>query len=161
MRKIVLIILNLEFPLRKKFELSIFTFDESITDQSFDNALQELRINQSFEKLFEDELMCLNESIRDGLVSYSPPKKIGDPSFEVMFEDELRYLDIHIMDDPIKMYDDDQLRSRSGKKSRMRLRKVMNKLERMNTKITKRLTSLICSSFFLVTSYSSSHLCFL
>ena len=88
--------------------------------------------------------MCLNESIRDVLVSYSPLEEIGDPNFEVMFEDELRFLDIHIVDDPIETCDDDQfIMSRSGKKSRMRLRKVMNKLERMNAKITKRLTSLI------------------
>ena len=59
-----------------------------------------------------------------------------------MFEDELKFLDIHIVDDSIEMYDDNQfLRSISGEKSRWRLRKVMNTLERMNTKITKRLTS--------------------
>ena len=109
------------------------------------NALQELQINQSFENLFQDELMCLNESIRDALVSYSPPDEIGDQSFEVMFKDELRFLDIHIVDDPIEMCDDDQfIRNRSGKKSRRRLKKVMNKLERMMQIGGKPCTKSIC-----------------
>jgi len=83
--------------------------------------------------------MCLGESNRDVLISYTPPKEIIDLNFEVMFEDELKFLDIHVVGTPIEMYDDDQiLKSRSGKKkSRRRLRKVKNKLERMRTKIIK------------------------
>jgi len=39
------------------------------------------------------------------------------------------------------MYNDDEfMKSGGGKKSMRKLRKVMNKLERMNTKLTKRLT---------------------
>ena len=102
---------------------------------------------QSFENCFEEKLISLNESIRDSLVSYTPPKVIIDPSLEVKFEDELKFLDIHVVDTPIEMCDDDQiLKSRSGKKkSRRRLRKVKNKLERMRIKITKNLTSPISS----------------
>ena len=79
---------------KRKSDLSIFTFDESTNDRSFENKIQEPLIGQSFENLFEDELMCLDESIRDALVNYTPPKKIIDLSFEVIFEDELKFLRI-------------------------------------------------------------------
>ena len=59
---------------KRKLDLSIFTFDEPINDQTFDNTFQEPRINQSFENLFDDELICLDESNKDVLVSYTPPK---------------------------------------------------------------------------------------
>jgi len=79
------------------------------------------------------------------LVSYTPPKKIVDLSFEVMFEDKLKFLSNHIVDTPIDLCDNDQfVKSKSEKNSKKRLRKVMNKLEKMNTKLTKRLTSPIC-----------------
>jgi len=56
-----------------------------------------------------------------------------------MFEDELKFLGIHVVDALIKMCDDDQfVRSRSGKKNRRKLRKVLNKLERINGKMTKK-----------------------
>ena len=128
---------------KRKLDLSIFTFDESTNDQALKNMIQEPLIDQSFENFFEDKLMCLGESNRDVLISYTPPKEIIDLNFEMMFEDELKFLDIHVVDTPIEMCDDDQiLKSRSGKKkSRRRLRKVKNKLERMKAKKIKRLTS--------------------
>ena len=75
----------------------------------------------------------MDESIRDALISYSPPEEIGDPNFEVMFEDDPKFLGIHVIDALIEICDDDQfVRSRIEKKAgRRRLRKVMNKLERM------------------------------
>ena len=68
----------------------------------------------------------------NALVSYTPAKKIVDLNVEVMFEDELTFLAINVMDAPIKMSDNDKfVWSRSGKRNRRRLRKMMNKLERM------------------------------
>ena len=62
-----------------------------------------------------------------------------------MYEDEPKFLGIYVVDTPSELCDDDQLvRSRSKKKSRRRLRKVKNKLERMRAKMTKRLTSPLC-----------------
>jgi len=79
-------------------------------------------------------------------VSYTSPKEIIDPSFEAMFEDELNFLGNHIVDTPIMQCGNDKfVRRKSGKKSRRKLRKVKNKLERMRSKITKRLTSPISS----------------
>ena len=128
---------------KRKLDLSIFTFVEQTNYQTSENKIQEPLIEQSFKNLF-DELICLDESIRDALISYSPPKKIVDPSFEMMYEDELKFLSNHNVDNPIDLCDGDQfVKSRSGKTSRRRLRKVMNKLERMNAKIIKKLTSLI------------------
>ena len=61
-----------------------------------------------------------------------------------MYEDELKFLDIHVA--PIILYDnEDEFVKSGGKKKRRRKRKVMNKLEMMGAKITKRLTSLISS----------------
>ena len=78
----------------------------------------------------------MDESIRDALVSYTPRKEIVDPSFEVMSEDELKFLGNHIVDTPIVLCDNDEfLESRSGKSRR--LRKMLNKLERMRTKKTE------------------------
>ena len=65
-------------------------------------------------------------------------------SLEEMHEKKLKILGIHIVDAPTTMYNENEfVKSGGGKKSRRKLRKVMNKLERMNTKLTKRLTSLI------------------
>ena len=47
---------------------------------------------------------------------------------------------------PIVFFDDDDefMKSERGKKRRRKLRKLRNKLERMNIKMTKRLVSLFC-----------------
>ena len=88
--------------------------------------------------------MCLNESVRYALVSCTPPKEIVYLSVEVIFEDALKFLGINAMNAPIEMCNNVQfVRSRSGKMSRRRLRKVMSKMERMRAKMTKRLTSQI------------------
>ena len=59
-----------------------------------------------------------------------------------MYEEELKILGIHIVYALITMYNEDEFgKSGKGKKSRRKLRKMMNKLEMMNTKLTKRLTS--------------------
>ena len=72
-------------------------------------------------------------------------KAIIGPSFELRFEDELKFLGNHIVDTLIIMCDNDKfVRKRCGKKRRRRWRKVMNKLERMKLKMTKRLTSPLC-----------------
>ena len=85
----------------------------------------------------------MDESVRDVFVSYTPLKKIIDPSFEVMYEDELKFLSNHIMHTLNVLCDIDEfVSSRSGR--RVGEKKVKNKLERMNTKLTKRLTSSIC-----------------
>ena len=63
-------------------------------------------------------------------------------SLEEIYEKELKILGIHIVYAPTTMYNEDEfVKSGGEKKSRRKLRKVMNKLERMNTKLTKRLTS--------------------
>ena len=86
----------------------------------------------------------MDESIRDALVSYIPPKDMVNPTFEEIYEEELKILGIHIVCAPTTMYNEDEfVKSGGGEKSRRKLRKVMNKLERMNTKLIKRLTSLI------------------
>ena len=77
------------FFVKRKLDLSIFTFDEPTNDQAFESMIQESLTDQSSENLYENELICLDESVRDALVSYIPPKKIYDLSFEVIFEDEL------------------------------------------------------------------------
>jgi len=56
---------------KRKLDLSIFTFDESSNDHSFENMIQEPLIDQNFEELFENELICLDESTRDALVHYT------------------------------------------------------------------------------------------
>ena len=61
-----------------------------------------------------------------------------------LHKNELKFLGIYVVDAPIEMCDDDQfVRSRSGEKSRRRLRKIKNKLERVKAKKIKKLTSLI------------------
>jgi len=92
--------------------------------------------------LFENELNYLDESIRDILVSYIRLKYMVNSSFEKMYEEELKVLSIHIIYAPTTMYNEHKfVKSGGGKKSIRKLRKVMNKLERMNTKLTKRLIS--------------------
>jgi len=71
--------------------------------------------------------------------NYTPSKEIVDISFKVMLSSKF-FLSIHVVDAPIKMYDNQFVRSRSGK-NRRKLRKILNKLKRMNGKMTKRLTS--------------------
>jgi len=136
---------NLEFivPFKKtKLDLNIFTFDEPTNDQTFQNLIQDSLINQSSKNLSEDELICLDKSVRDALVSYTPPKKIVDLNFEVMFEDELRFIGNHIVATLIMLCDNDEfMRKKCEKKRKRRWRKVINKLERMKLKMTKRLTS--------------------
>ena len=79
----------------------------------------------------------MDELIKDVLVNYIPLK--DNPSFEVMYEEELKILGIHIVYAPTTMYNEDEfVKSGGGKKSRRKLRKMMNKLERMNTKLTKK-----------------------
>jgi len=127
---------------RRKLDLSIFTFNEPTNDQSFENITQEHQIGKSFKNLFEDKLNHLDELIKNALVSYIPLKDMVNPSFEVMYEEELKILGIHIVYGPTTMYNKDEfVKSDRGKKSRRKLRKMMNKLERMNTKLTKKLTS--------------------
>jgi len=46
---------------KRKFDLSIFTFSESINDQSVENIIQEPQIDKSFKNLFEDDLNHLDE----------------------------------------------------------------------------------------------------
>ena len=61
-------------------------------------------------------------------------------SFEEMYEEELKILGIHFIYVPTIMYNKDEfVKSDGGKKSKRKLRKMMNKLKRMNTKLTKRL----------------------
>ena len=123
---------------RRKLDLNIFTFNEPTNDQSVENITQEPQIDKSFKNLFEDELNHLDESIRDALPSYIPPKDMVNPSFEEMYEKELKILGIHIIYMPITMYNEDEfVKSDGGKKSRRKMRKVINKLERMYKKLTK------------------------
>ena len=57
-----------------------------------------------------------------------------------MYEDELISLGIHVA--PIILCDNEDVFVKSGgEKKRRRKKKVMNKLERMRAKMTKRLTS--------------------
>ena len=131
---------------RRKLDLSIFIFNEPTNDQSFEIIFQGPLTDQSFENLFKDKLKCLDESIRDAFVSYTSSKEIVNSNFEEMYEDELKILSIHVVYAPITFFDneDEYMKSGRGKKSRKELRKVMNKLVRMNIKMTKRLTSPIC-----------------
>ena len=78
------------------------------------------------------------------MVSYTPPKKIVDLSFELMFEDELKFIGNHIVTTLIMLCDNAEFMRKKCEKKRRRWRKVMNKLERMKLKMTKRLTSPIC-----------------
>jgi len=48
MRRHMLRILSLEFSSEKKLDLSIFTFDESTNNQSFESLIQEPLTDQSF-----------------------------------------------------------------------------------------------------------------
>ena len=101
--------------------MSIFTFDESSNDHSFENIIQEPLIDQNFEELFEDESICLDESTRDVLVHYRPPKVIVDLSVELIFMDKLKFLGNHNEDTPIILYDNDEFERRMcEKKSRRR-----------------------------------------
>ena len=71
---------------KRPIDLSIFTFEDPPTDQSFENfRIHEIPNDKSFEKLFEDKLMCLDESTIDALVSHTPTMGIVDLSFEVIF----------------------------------------------------------------------------
>ena len=59
-----------------------------------------------------------------------------------MYEEELKILGIHIVYAPTAMYNEDEfVKSGGGKKGRKKLKKMMNKLERKNIKLRKRLTS--------------------
>ena len=79
----------------------------------------------------------MDDSIRDALVSYIPPKIIVNSNFEEMYEDELIFLGIHVT--PIILGDnEDEFVKSGGKKKRRKKRKVMNKLERMRAKMTKK-----------------------
>ena len=63
-----------------------------------------------------------------------------------MFEDELKFIGNYIVATLIILCDNVEfIRKRCEKKKRRRWRKVTNKLERMKLKMTKRLTSPICS----------------
>ena len=62
-------------------------------------------------------------------------------SFEEMYEDELIFLGIHVTH--IILCDNDDEFVKSGGEKRRRKSKVMNNLERMRAKMTKRLISLI------------------
>ena len=59
MRRHMSEILILESPLKRKFDLNIFTFDEPINDISHENIIQETLIDLLFENLFEEELVFL------------------------------------------------------------------------------------------------------
>ena len=109
MRRHILEILILEFLLKKrKFDLSVFYFNEPINDISHENIIQEPPIDLIFEKLFEEELMCLDELTRDILVNYTPPGESVDLSFEEIYETELEFLDIHSEKVPTEKCDGDQ-----------------------------------------------------
>jgi len=76
------------------------------------------------------------------LVSYIPSKHMINSSFEEMYEEELKILGCHIVYAPATIYNENEfVRSGGGKKGKRKLRKVMNELKRMNTKLTKRLIS--------------------
>ena len=87
----------------------------------------------------------MDESIRDALVSYVPPKDMVNSSLEEMYEEKFKILDIYMVYVATIMYKDEFGKSGGEKKSKKKLRKVMNKLERMNTKLIKRLTYPISS----------------
>jgi len=87
---------NFGVPFKKrKFDLSVFTFDDPINEISHENIIQELSIDLTFENLFEEELICLDEPIRNNLVNYTPLEESVDLSFEKMYETELEFLGIH------------------------------------------------------------------
>ena len=75
----------------------------------------------------------MDESIGDALVSYTPLKEIVNSIFEEIYEDELKISGIHVVYAPKVFFDDDDEFMKSGreKKSRRKLRKLRNKLERM------------------------------
>jgi len=86
---------NFRVPFKKKkFDLNIFTFDETINDISHENIIQEPPIDLLFKNLYEEELICLDESTRDILVKYTPPGESIDLSFEEMYGTELKFLGI-------------------------------------------------------------------
>ena len=76
------------------------------------------------------------------MVSYIPLKDKVSSSFEEIYEDELIFLGINVALIILCDNEDEFVKS-GGEKKRWRKRKVMNKLERMRAKMTKRLTSLI------------------
>ena len=78
------------------------------------------------------------------MVSYIPPKDLVNSNFEEMYEDELIFLGIHVTLIILCDNEDEFVKSGEEKKRRNK-RKVMNKLERMKAKMTKRLTSPISS----------------
>ena len=121
---------------------SPYPWNRGVTYPIFGCNYQEPQIYQSFENLFEDELNYLDDSIRDASISYIPLKELVNSSFEDMYEDELMFLSIHVA--PIILCDsEDEFVKSGGERKRRRKRKVMNKLERMRTKMTKRLSSSI------------------
>ena len=70
------------------------------------------------------------------MVSYIPSKDMVNSSLEEIYEEKLKILSIYIVYTPTTMYNEDEfVKSGGGKKSRRKLRKVMNKLERINNKL--------------------------
>ena len=68
---------NFRVPFEKrKFNLSIFTFDEPTNNISHENIIQESSIDLTFENFFDEELMCLEEPIKDIFVNYTPPREM-------------------------------------------------------------------------------------
>ena len=70
---------------KRKFDLSVFTFDDPINKISHENIIQESLIDLTFENLFEEELKCLVEPIGDILVNYTPPEESVNLNFEEMY----------------------------------------------------------------------------
>jgi len=127
---------------RRKLDLSIFKFNKPTNDLSFENITQEPPIDKSFKKPFEDELDYLDQSISDALVSYIPLKDMVNSSLEEVDKEKFKILGTHIVYAPNTIYNEDEFRkSGGGKNNKRKLRKVMNKLDKRNTKLTKRLTS--------------------
>jgi len=118
--------LILESPLKKrKFDLSVFTFDDPINGISHENIIQKPPIDLTFENLFEEELMYLDEPIRDILVNYTPPEESIDLIFEEMYETELEFLRIHSEKVPTERCGDNQfLNNECRNMSKKSLRKV-------------------------------------
>ena len=144
MRRHMLEILILEFPLKKKkFDLNIFTFAEPINDISHENIIQEPPIDLLFKNLFEEELMCLDEPTRDILVNYTPLGESADLSFEEMYGTELEFLGIHGKEVSTEKCDDDQFLNNGCRNMRKKsLKKV--RLGRKRAKMTKKLASPRC-----------------
>ena len=88
---------NFRVPFKKKkFDLTIFTFDEPTNDILHENIIQEPPIDLLFKNLFEEELICLDEPTRDILVSYTPPGENVDLNFKEMYGTELESDDFNL-----------------------------------------------------------------